>query len=225
MAIDVVYPLCGGSLWQDNELRYSLRSLEGKFEALNIYVVGKAPKWFTGRVIPFKDGLDMVQNVYRKQRLICNIKSISDDFLYMNDDIYLLEPFQIAHYWSGTVYERFGKVTPSLEYWGITSTLPEWKNYSTHTPFVINKKEWLSIFRGIEYKKPFFIRDRYGNLSEGFHSIELESDVKYLGIKTSELVSFIHGLPFFSTPSYMDFNNLEKLMNNIYPTPSRWEKT
>jgi hypothetical protein len=55
--IDVVYPLGTGSVWQDNELRYSLRSLEKNFPDLGrVYVVGHKPDWL-GNVehIPFGD--------------------------------------------------------------------------------------------------------------------------------------------------------------------------
>jgi hypothetical protein len=55
--IDVVYTLGTESSWQDNELRYSLRSLERNFPDLGrVWIVGHKPAWLTGVVhIPMAD--------------------------------------------------------------------------------------------------------------------------------------------------------------------------
>ena len=46
--IDVVIPLGTGSRWQDNELRYCLRSIEKNLSGVNeVVIVGEKPKWLT----------------------------------------------------------------------------------------------------------------------------------------------------------------------------------
>jgi len=55
--IDVVYPLGSGSAWDNNELRYSLRSLENNLLDLGrVFVVGQRPPWLVEAVhIPMED--------------------------------------------------------------------------------------------------------------------------------------------------------------------------
>lgn len=221
---DVVYPLGGGSKWQDNELRYRLRSIDRFFPARNVYVIGEAPEWFTGIAIRFVDGNNRVKNVFEKQRIACEHPDVSSDFLYMNDDIYLLQAIGIKHYYYGTVAERFGEVRPASSYYGLASTDPDWFNFSTHSPFMINKLDWLRIFEGVEPKIPFFIGDQYGNRSKLWEREELPGDSKYRERDRAGLERFIQGKKFFSTPTYMNWAEVAPLFEELYPEKSRWER-
>lgn len=92
--IDVVYILGSGSLAENEEIRYSIRSLSKHLLDLrNIYIIGEDPgflKDFEHVVSPdsFKEKW---KNGYKKVRRACEIDELSDEFLLMNDDFFLLE--------------------------------------------------------------------------------------------------------------------------------------
>ena len=92
--MDVVYALGSGSCWQNNELRYSLRSIEENILNLgNVYVVGICPEWL-GNVIhipaqdPFNHNKD--GNIISKVLKECSREELTKNFLFMNDDYVIL---------------------------------------------------------------------------------------------------------------------------------------
>lgn len=88
--MDIVYCLSNGSLWDNNELRLSLRSLEKNVEGIgNVYVIGEKPKWIKNVIhIPFKDEpiYSPDGNIIRKILRACQEKKLSDNFLFGSDD-------------------------------------------------------------------------------------------------------------------------------------------
>ena len=105
--VDVVYALGTGSKWQDNELRYSLRSLEKFCGNLGrVFIVGHKPDWVTGVIhiphddwkqghpeyrkrrgdVGHKDG-----NIIRKVLAACKT-DLSERFLFASDDQCFLAP-------------------------------------------------------------------------------------------------------------------------------------
>ncbi len=97
-AVDVVYPYAtGGAQWE--ELRYSIRSVEENFLNLrNIWLIGDQPDWISEiytipKNRPYPD-TDLKRNYdYTQSILWAAINpNISDPFLLVNDDHYLLSP-------------------------------------------------------------------------------------------------------------------------------------
>lgn len=97
--VDVVYPLSNGSTWQDNELRYSLRSLDKFARNLGrVFVVGRKPAWLTGVVhIPARDNpmVNKDANIINKIRLAI-AAGISERFIFASDDQFLAAPVDLA---------------------------------------------------------------------------------------------------------------------------------
>ena len=97
--IDVVYPLGTGSRWNDNELRYSLRSLEKNFPDLGrVWIVGHRPAWLTGVV---HVAMDDVHRHNKDANLIDKILAacragVSERFVRMSDDQVFLRPVRFA---------------------------------------------------------------------------------------------------------------------------------
>jgi hypothetical protein len=95
--MDVVYPISGGnhgkkklgSKWDDNELRYSLRSLEQYFPNMGrVFIVGHRPEWLTNVIhIPAEDKHrhNKDANLLDKVLLACKA-GISSTFLRLSDD-------------------------------------------------------------------------------------------------------------------------------------------
>ncbi len=105
--VDVVYTLSNESRWGDNELRYSLRSLEKYCKNLGrVFVVGHKPGWLTGVLhiphddwkkghpeykkrkgdVGHKDG-----NIIRKVLRACET-DLTERFLFASDDQVFLTP-------------------------------------------------------------------------------------------------------------------------------------
>lgn len=99
--MDAVYILGSGSLSNDDEIRYSIRSLElNMLDLRNIYVIGEKPEFLQKIIhIPATDGSKYNhENAYKKICLACKIPELSDEFLLMNDDFFMSEPFTGADF-------------------------------------------------------------------------------------------------------------------------------
>jgi len=93
--IDVVYVLGSGSLWSDNEIRYSIRSFKKHFKDLrNVVVVGELPRFLHGLVyIPYPDrrGVNKDCRMMLKVLAACNDARVSENFVLCTDDTVLLK--------------------------------------------------------------------------------------------------------------------------------------
>lgn len=107
---DYVYPVrAGGSF---TELRYSLRSLEKNVADVgDVYLVGALPKWAVNvKHIPCRPGKSKWHNIPLAIRRVCD-EPLSSTFVYMNDDIMVLKPFdEIPVLHRGSVYEMAGYI-------------------------------------------------------------------------------------------------------------------
>lgn len=87
---DVVIPLSNGSAWQDNELRFALRSLLRYVSDLGrIIVVGRKPDWLNEDAVLWLDvqderGKHKDANMIRKVLAACD--HVSGPFVRMSDD-------------------------------------------------------------------------------------------------------------------------------------------
>src|SRR4051812_2193913 len=102
MVVDVVYPFGKGSLWKNNELRYSLRSLEENCIGVkNVFVIGQNPEFLSDKVIhvPYQDiYTNKSRNIMSKIHWICNDRRVSDNFVMLNDDYFFLQQINLAEY-------------------------------------------------------------------------------------------------------------------------------
>lgn len=95
MSVDIVIPLGVGSLWQDNELRFCLRSISKYLTDYGqIFIIGDCPDFIQNIIhIPATDSIfrkDKDRNIFNKLMIACEQNEISESFLFMNDDHYLL---------------------------------------------------------------------------------------------------------------------------------------
>lgn len=99
--MDVVYILGSGSLAEDEEIRYSVRSLcKNMLDLRNVYVVGDKPVPLPGvHHIEMRDATkEKHVNAYHKVMRACAEPDISDEFLLMNDDFFMLDSFMGAEF-------------------------------------------------------------------------------------------------------------------------------
>jgi len=137
--INVVYPLVKSN-WE--EIRFSLRSLEQHLnEDFEVHVIGDYfPSWMTNvNYIETVRKADPYADTGQKYQICCDL---FENFVWMNDDIYLLKSTKLRHIkdqpiitsipktlsaWSKTLHES----VKYLSEYGITNI----KNFSTHTPY------------------------------------------------------------------------------------------
>lgn len=99
--MDVVYILGSGSRANNDEVRYSIRSLESfALDLDTVWIVGERPSFFPEKFhIPAEDSHDEKwKNAFSKTVIAAKDDRVADDFLLMNDDFFMLEPFEAAEY-------------------------------------------------------------------------------------------------------------------------------
>ncbi|WP_433341737.1 hypothetical protein [Streptomyces sp. CA-253872] len=90
---DIVVPVREGGTHE--ALRYALRSWAAHLPHRRVWLIGHRPAW-AARVkhIPTRqDGNTKYRNTTSAMRLACEHPEISDEFIYCNDDFFVLRPF------------------------------------------------------------------------------------------------------------------------------------
>jgi hypothetical protein len=149
---DVVYPV---KLTRNGnrELRLSLRSLSN-IPHRNVYVVApERPEWLSDdvRFIECPDDHSPYENVNRKLLAACSVDDLSDNFVYMNDDIFIMQKMTEIPYWalSSTLQDRLDeyKVTGmgiyAQDLLKTKQFLEEYRqstiDFESHSPIVFHK--------------------------------------------------------------------------------------
>ncbi len=87
-APDVVYFCRAGS---NDELRFSLRSLENVPHG-EVWVFGARPRWYRGRFVRIPQVGKKHENVRQAMRRAAAHPDVSEQFILMNDDFYIVKP-------------------------------------------------------------------------------------------------------------------------------------
>lgn len=180
---DIVYILGSGSRWDDNELRYSLRSLK-HFKHDKVIIVGERPKWLQNVIhIDVKDNFANIhggkfKNVVKKIEAAAKDPRVSDHFVLMNDDFFFLKDTDgIEPRTNGTLKEQLATYLDKRrndQYYNLLLRTQRFLNkkgieepvsYAIHYPFVFEKQKFLDIIEEIDwFEKPCSWRTLYGNL-------------------------------------------------------------
>lgn len=180
--IDVVYVLGTGSKWNDNEIRFSLRSLEKNLKGFrNVFVVGAYPD-FLQNVIHieaediFDQAINADGNIITKVLAACADERLADDFLFINDDHLVLlsmEVSQVPAFHKGNMLDYKPQYW-ELNYWRkrlhrtmetlFIKGLPAF-HYDCHTPILFNKTRFVEIMSGFDYAEGIGLtmKSLYGN--------------------------------------------------------------
>ena len=227
---DVLYILGQGSRRFDKEVRLSLRSLEKNAKNLDrVLIVGNCPEWVQSVIhIPEEDKCFPFSNHIRKV-LRAIEGGISDHFLLMNDDFYMMRTFDVDKYpyfirgelfnyrQHGIYRKMLNNTVDILHKKGIEKVLA----YNCHVPIIYNRDMFLDI-------KPlwqkwerddvgFSPRIVYGNLFVGHGEViddpKVFDDVMPKEIGASGCIS--------------SHNNSVKMLNEleqIFYKPSKYER-
>lgn len=228
--IDVLYILGRGSEKDDLELRLSLRSLEQYAHNVGkVYIVGNCPDWAINVIhIPEEDTFQAWSNHFRKVfKAIDN--GISENFLLMNDDFYMMKPFNVETYpyyvrkWmynndQGTTYQKsISETFKLLVKDGIKQPLA----YNVHCPIIYNGKKF-NLLRWFweEHKREevgFDPRMMYGNL---FVKTGIEvDDPKVFDDKLPKSIGVTCCIS-----SHSNSDKMLKQLEKIFNKPSKYER-
>ncbi len=238
--IDLVVPFAPASIWQDREIRYSLRSIEKHLSGYrNIYFVGKLPSFPTqglGLIAFEDDDYCKEKNIYNKTLRACQERDITDDFLFFNDDHFLLQDCVASEY--EFYYKSELRVTSKgLRPGGIYKQavdnthrvlmekgLPT-KNFDVHCPIIYNKQFFAENMTKYDWsgKIGYVLKSLYTNTKkiEG----ERMADCKIGSQHTVEGLKEIMGKRrVFSMGNGAIGPTMMALLEELYPNPSKWEK-
>lgn len=216
------YVLGSGSRWQDNEIRYSIRSVLKFHPDAIIHIFGEKPRWYDGLHTYVPDATPYAQlNQWKKLEAACRVY---EEFVYMDDDFFLLEPFEPKHYKWGTLHEYQAGVDPRSA-WGqvVVNTykaMPDAERHLLHVPLPIISENFLKIgaLYPQRYEPPSLVpRQIYCHHETAFEVAEIR-DCK---INRTLDLERIEGRPFFSTGD--NVHRMQPLLERLYPTPSPYE--
>lgn len=239
MKKDLVYILGSESRWSDNEIRYSLRSAEKFFDFGRVFVVGEIPEWMTGVVhLPVRDPFsNKLKNARSKYLAACAERSLSAEFVLMNDDFFFLERTdEIPAYSRGTLagmierhptqkgyyFDAMRATRHRLDGMGVDPVL----DFEVHAPMVFDKARLASIAGMVGEEKPYLLRTCYGNLA----NLEREdmSRAALNDFKAANLTEFVHQTsrtrPFLSINDALVASvEFRTWIARKFPKPSRFE--
>ena len=169
--MDFVYICKDGN---NEELRYSIRSVVESFPDSKIWVVGGKPTWYTGNYIEVIQNLSKYRNAIENLKALCNSEEISDKFVLMNDDFYIVKNIDsIKDYHGGPLLEKinlYQKLNSNSNYTRkLAATYKKIKSlgienpldYELHVPMVMEKEK---LKQTLQNNYQFLWRSIYGNV-------------------------------------------------------------
>lgn len=234
----IVIPLGTGSRWNNTELRYALRSVEKHLAGYgDIFIIGEKPDWLRNVVhIPCPDygdkTYDKEHNIYRKIMAACADDRVTEDFLFMNDDHFLLQDYEagnfpyycegwLSEYMTVTDYKHTVRNTVN---WFSTINNDGRLYFDIHCPVLYNKMPFM-LLSGLNWEKAFgyCIKTVYCNTLPHLKAIE-QPDLKINEVHTADRIHrMIAGRPWFSIGDRAREGGLLRVLNDLYPHKSKYE--
>jgi hypothetical protein len=235
MNMSIVIPLGIGSRHNNLELRYCLRSIEKYLTGYSdVFIVGDLPDWLRNVIhIPCPDygdkTYDKERNIYTKIMAACADERVTDDFLFMNDDHYLLQDYEagkfpfychgwLRHHMTVTDYKH--TVTNTMR--AFEDSMPY---FDIHCPIRYNKFKFEAAMSQLDWSKPFgyCIKTVYGNASMGVDAISYP-DLKIKdGYSAAKILELIADRSWFSIGDGAFDGDIRYVLQALYPHKSKYE--
>lgn len=218
---------------KNDELRYSLRSVEKNLEHDNIWLIGGKPDWYKGNFISVDNIGNKYKNISNCLRFAAESEKISNDFIFMNDDFYITKNIQtlpvlhggllsekIREYQGLASRSTYTNIMTQTYRYLIKAGYEEPLDYDIHVPMHMDKE---NLLKAIKTKcQP---RSIYGNFNRvGGQEIK---DVKVYRFGALKERSFDYLNNDFSMISSQDdsFDILKtSILDEMFPTKSQYEK-
>ena len=184
----------------NEDLRYSLRSIAKYYPENKVWIVGYKPSWVKNvNYLPIEQSGDKWKNSINNILAACNCSDISNDFILMNDDFFMIKPLVPIEMMGNTTlgllsnsimkyktlksswHNAFGQVQALLK----KLNVPEpYYDFEIHAPLKINKQKFLEVMNLPEVQKfmqtsqVLHKRTLYKNYDKPETLIKLPADVK-----------------------------------------------
>jgi len=234
---DVVYILKNGSTNNNFELRYSLRSIENHLKNFGkVYIIGTKPAFLNDKVIGIEHAdiyTNKARNIMAKILRACNEKHISPNFMFFNDDYFLLRPMDAnvyPNYYKGDLeytvkvnigeYAKHAKATLDA----LIQRESTIYNYDTHYPIIFNKFLYRATVEKLDWEIPFgyISKSIYGNLNN--LPGEFKTDCKISHAYTlPRILQLNENREMFSTSEAAMCMAMKKYIHSLYPEKSQFE--
>jgi hypothetical protein len=227
--MDCVYLCRNGN---NEELRYSIRSVEKNLPHANIWVIGGKPPWYTGNFIKVSQDLSKYRNAVANLEALIESQDISEDFILMNDDFFVLKPVEAVQsfhkgYLFDSVEERkdlqianpyINMMEATLDRLiknGIENPL----DYEVHVPMVMTKSGLKNVLRfGSLW------RSMYGNTYNVGGTQMVDVKVHNPGPLESRSYDYINNDTTYLSSDDESFLTLRKnIFEVMFPMPSSYE--
>lgn len=169
--MDFVY-ICKDGI--NEELKYSIRSVVESFPEASIWLVGGKPDWYVGNYIKVNQNHTKYQNAVENLKQICNSSEISNPFVLMNDDFYIIKKINnVETYHGGQLLDKinvYQKINGNSNYTRkLLATYKRIKalgfdnplDYELHVPMIMEKEKLQQI---LKYTDQCLWRSIYGNM-------------------------------------------------------------
>jgi hypothetical protein len=160
----------------NEELKYSIRSVIESFPDSNIWVVGGKPDWYVGNYINVEQKESKYKNAVENLKTISTSDQISESFVLMNDDFYIIKKIdKIENFHGGYLLNKinlYQKLNGNSQYTRkLSGTYKKLKalgfenplDYELHVPMIMEKEKLKIILELIDQ---FLWRSIYGNKFE-----------------------------------------------------------
>lgn len=226
--LDIVY--CVKDSFYNEELRYSLRSLCNLPHA-KVWIYGIGPNWLTNveKQHPCQNKNNKWLNARFMLDEICKNDSITENFIWFNDDFFVMKPTEEIYDWYdrtledragdfskksvGFLYpERLKKTAAALRNDGFTTD-----NFELHLPIIFNRERLLELSK--QYPDLGAIRSIYKNINAKDkvqrNDVKIYDRQNYPNIK----IDFLS-----TTDDSFRVGKVGRYIRNIFDKPCEYEK-
>lgn len=204
------------------ELKYTLRGIEQFIDNPEIFIIGDKPKFKNINHIPFKDH-PLLRN--KERNIFYKLLLMKDDFLFFNDDHYLLEPYKETYDYYGTLSDTASKLSNSFSHTLINTIkiFGDIRSYFRHNPMFI-KRNSLESLTNLDWNKNwgYCVKSIYAAL-EAVEGNEYPDLKIRTSLSENEIKKLIEGRKYFSSGNSAMNNAMLKVLNDLYPVKSKYE--
>ena len=232
-AIDLLYILGRGSKWRNNEIRFSLRSVEKYLPHARVWIIGELPSFLKNVVhVHAIDPYEVkTANAIFKLRAACREIDLSERFILMNDDFFILKHMarvEATHLGNLSDAIRDHSTKTGYYYRGLRMTqdllvqtgIQHPINYEVHAPMVIEKQKFLDLTDAFDWTEGYLFRSLYGNTYEIGGKKRIDTKVHEI----SQLETLAKGDILSTADRVVLRPELQHFLYQTFPKPSRYEK-
>jgi hypothetical protein len=234
--MDILYILGKGSPFNNEEIKYSLRSLERFGSNIGkVVLIGEKPDFLDYSKIehhPFTETGVKDYRIASKIMHACAIGAVKGDFLFCNDDFFFARPFDcntFTNYCQGYLHHGDSIATAYQDHLRLTRDylLSQGKsanNFDMHCPIIYNSEKFLALAPAWEYSKTtigLVVKSTYANM----YGIP---GTLYRDVKLKELISQndyyrINSVDCFSIYDQAWNRGVKSYLERTFTEKSPWE--